>query len=341
MKQTKMNSAWYSAVFVALLLVLPSAQVASAQTRVSIIHIVVGPNQVPLWIAHEQGLFAKQGIDAQLLRDATPSRRITGDIPFGVLGMPAVIDAVAAEGRDLKVLAGLDSGRVTAHLVARPDLKTPEDLRGKRFGVTRIGTGFWIFAILALEHLGLDPSRDRISFVEVGGDALRLVQALQAGEIDAAMLDPAQSTQLRASGFSLLLDMNPANISGVQNVLAVAGAYLREHPDVVEKVVAGLVEGIAYSLSPPNKETVLKTLMAHLNISSPAAAEAGYQNFLARVSRKPYASVAATRNVQRVMALNDPKVLNVKVDDLVEDRFVRRLDENGVIDRLYSTYGVR
>jgi ABC-type nitrate/sulfonate/bicarbonate transport system substrate-binding protein len=207
--------------------------------------------------------------------------------------------------------------------------------------VTRIGTGFWIFAMLALEHLGLDPTRDRINLVEVGGDALRLVQALEAGEIDAAMLDPAQSTQLRARGFSVLLDMYPANISGVQNVLAVASAYLRDHPDVVEKVVAGLVEGIAYSLSPPNKETVLKTLMAHLNITDPAAAESGYQNFLTRVNRKPYASAAAMRNMQRVMALNDPKVLNVKVEDLVEDRFVRRLDESGAIDRLYRTYEVQ
>jgi hypothetical protein len=59
------------------------------------------------------------------------------------------------------------------------------------------------------------------------------------------------------------------------------------------------------------------------------------------VNRKPYGSVAAMQNVQRVMALNDPKVLNVKVEDLVEDRFVRKLDESGVIDRLYSAYGVK
>ncbi len=238
MRQTNMNPVWYVAVFVALLGLLPGVQVASAQTRVSIVHLVIGPSQTPLWIAQEQGLFAKQGIDAQLLRDATPSQRITGDVPFGVLGMPAVIAAVA-EGRDLKVLAALDSARTTSHLVARPDVKTPDDLRGKRIGVTRIGRGFWISAMLALAHLGLDPQRDRINFVEVGGDVARLVQALEAGEIDAAVLDPAQSTQLRARGFSLLLDLYEANISGVQNVMAVASPYLREHLDVVEKVVAG------------------------------------------------------------------------------------------------------
>jgi hypothetical protein len=59
------------------------------------------------------------------------------------------------------------------------------------------------------------------------------------------------------------------------------------------------------------------------------------------VNRKPYASVAAIQNMQRVMALNDPKMLNVKVEDLFEDRFVRKLDQSGVIDQLYSTYGVK
>ena len=59
------------------------------------------------------------------------------------------------------------------------------------------------------------------------------------------------------------------------------------------------------------------------------------------MNRKPYASVAAMQNMQRVMALHDPKVLNVKVEDLVEHRFVRKLDESGVIDRLYATYGVK
>lgn len=142
-------------------------------------------------------------------------------------------------------------------LVARPDIKTLEDLRGKRFGVTRIGTGFWIHAMLASEHLGLEPKRDRISFVEVGGGEPRMVQALEAGEFDAPMLGPAQSSQLTSKGFSMLLDMYSANISGVQSALVVAGAYLRERPEVVEKVVSAFVEGIAFSLSSPNKEIVL------------------------------------------------------------------------------------
>ena len=339
MKARTLNPFLHLVVVIGLLWLLSGAQGVSAQTKVSIANLIVSSSHLPLWIAHEQGLFARHGIVTEILIVEDASRRIAGDIPFGVIGVPAAISAVA-DGRDLKLLATLDAARVTGHLLAGRDIKTPDALRGKRVGVNRIGTGAWIHSILALDHLGLDPKRDGISFVEIGS-VPQLVQALEAGAIDAVVVDPGQSTQLRSKGFTLLLDMYPANISGVQSALVVAGAYSRQHPDVVEKVIAGLVEGVAFSLAPQNEETVRKTLMARMKISAPAPAESGYRNFLSRANRKPYASIAAMQNMQRVMALNNPKVLNVKIEDLADDRFVRKLDETGAIDRLYESYGVK
>ena len=331
---------WFLPVLFCVLWFLPSAQGAVAARTVVIANLIVGANLLPLWVADEQRLFAKQGIDAQVtLVEGDVSRRIGDDVPFGVMGIPAAILAVSA-GRDLKVVATLDSARVTSHLVARPDIKTADALRGKRLGVGRIGAGYWIHSILALDHLGLDPKRDGISFVELG-TLPQLVQALEGGGIDAVVIDRGQSAQLTGKGFSLLLDMYPANILGVQSVLVVSGAYSRQHPDVVEKVVAGLIDGIGFSLAPKNEETVRKTLMARMKISGPAAAEIGYRSFLLRANRKPYASIPAMRNMQRVMALNDSKVLDVQLEELADDRFVRKLDDGGAIDRLYESYGVK
>jgi NitT/TauT family transport system substrate-binding protein len=339
-KRRQTHQRWLLLVLIGLLWLLAGGHSAGAQTKVVIANLIVSSSHLPLWIAHEQGLFARQGIDAEILvveRDVT--RRIGDDVPFGVIGIPAAISAVS-EGRDLKVLVTLDTARVTSHLVARRDIKTPDALRGKRLGVGRIGTGFWIHSILALDHLGLDPKRDGISFVELL-TVPKLVQALEDGGIDAVVVDPGQSAQLRGKGFSLLLDMSTANILGVQSALVVADAYARQHPDVVEKVVAGLIDGIGFSLAPENKQTVQKTLMARMKISAPAAAESGYQSFLARANRKPYAWLAAMRNMQRVMALNDPRVLNVKIEEVADDRFVRKLDDSGAIDRLYEGYRVK
>jgi len=81
--------------------------------------------------------------------------------------------------------------------------------------------------------------------------------------------------------------------------------------------------------------------MSRLKISSLAAAEVAYQESLSRAIRKPYVSVLAAHSYRRVLALNDARVLNVKIEDLVEDRFVRKLEDTGAFDRLYNTYGVR
>jgi NitT/TauT family transport system substrate-binding protein len=311
----------------------------SAQTKVSIANLIVSSAHLPLWIAGDQGLFAGHGIVAEIRIVNDAIHAITPDTPFGVIGLPAAISAMA-EGRDLKVVVTLDSARVTGHLVAGRDIKTPGDLRGKRIGVNRVGTGAWIHSILALNHLGLDPTRDEITFVEIMSVPQR-VQGLEAGVIDATVVDPGQSAQLRAKGFNLLLDMYPADIQGVQSALVVDGAYSRQYPHMVERVVATLMEGMAFSLAAQNADIAQKTLAARMKISAPAAAASAYRDFVSRANRKPYASIAAMQNMQRVMALNDSKVLDVKIENLIDDDFVRKLDANGAIDRVYARYGVK
>jgi hypothetical protein len=103
---------------------------------------------------------------------------------------------------------------------------------------------------------------------------------------------------LNAKGFPVLLDLYTANIHVPINALAVTAPYLRQSPDVVERIVAALIEGIAFSFSPTNKPTVLTTIMRTFKVTDPAAAEESYQGFLRAAVRKPYPSVDRLRNMQ-------------------------------------------
>jgi hypothetical protein len=67
-------------------------------------------------------------------------------------------------------------------------------------------------------------------------------------------------------------------------------------------------------------------------------AEEGYQDYLTSVERKPYPSLEMMRNIQRLMALHNPKVAGVKVEELIEPRFVRKLDESGFIEKVSAAY---
>ena len=317
---------------------LVSAEKASTQaTIITIAHPgPISPSvSLPLAIAQEHGLFAKYGLQPRFIGKFPGAARLIGkEAEFGYFGSAAILLAITEHGTDLRILSAINNGRISFHLVTRAEIAQPNDLRGKRIGVFSIGTGIWVATIQVLEHLGLDPVRDHITFLPIG-NVTQVAKALEEDKIDAGMLNPVQSTQMKSKGFSVLLDTSTIDLYGAQSLPVTTRAYLQEHPDVVENFSTALVEATAFSLDPKNKPVVLKTIMREFNLSDIAAAERGYED-LSNLNRKPYPSIESLKKVQKIMTLHDPKVLNLKIDELVEDRFVRKLDESGLIDRLYS-----
>jgi ABC-type nitrate/sulfonate/bicarbonate transport system substrate-binding protein len=324
-------------VLILLLCWLTVAGAAAEPMRVNIGAASASSSMLSLWAAQEQGLFAKQGIDAQLIliRGGTTlvASLVTGEIQMAFTSGVSVLGA-AAQGVDVKMLTSISS-RVSWKLVANPQIKTAAELRGKRFGVQSIVGSTWMYAMLALEQLGLDPKRDQITFLPIG-DLVTIGHSLEAGRIDAAVLDPPLSRRLTGKGFSQLVDLAKTQASFPGLGVGVTRSYLDQQPATLEKVVTALTEGLAFVQLPANKPVVVKILMKHLRVSEPVVAEDGYQDHLSTLNRKPYPSLDGLRSAQRLMAQQNPKIATLKVEDLVNARFVRRLDESGFIDRLYA-----
>ena len=317
--------------------IFASTNAGTAQNKVSIVYPeATGSFIVLLAIAQQQGLFAKFGVVAQSI--AAPGGalpRLSSETPIGLIGAPAAL-LQAAEGADLRIIASFSNITLSGHFVARPEIKNAEGLRGKRIGVRSIGAGIWISTILALQQMGLEPQRDSITTISVGSP-VQIVRALEEGTIDGALVPVSRSRELKAKGFSVLLEDYPGNISSFEGGMVVTASYLLAHPDVVENVVAALTEAMAFSLAERNKPEVMRAIMTSLNITDPDAAESN----LRELKRKPYPSLMTFKKMQMIMAIHDPRVLKLKIEDLIEDRFVRKLDESGTIDRLYAAYGVK
>ena len=153
-----------------LLLYSPLAALAAAAApvRISIGAASASSSMLSLWAAQEQGLFAKHGIDAQLILirggSTLVASLVTGEIQLAFTSGVSVLGA-AAQGVDVKMLTSISS-RVSWKLIASPQIKTGAELRGKRFGVQSIVGSTWMYAMLALEQLGLEPKRDNISFLQ-------------------------------------------------------------------------------------------------------------------------------------------------------------------------------
>jgi NitT/TauT family transport system substrate-binding protein len=333
---------WVASRVALFFLVAVQVSTAGAQTKITVGVAAMSPRTIPLLIAQEQGLFAKQGIEARIvLIKGAPTlvaSLISGDIEVGYTGGTAVLGA-ASQGLYLRILSSISS-KLTHTIIANPNLKTIEQLRGKSFGIQSIGGSTWMHTILSLEHVGLDIKRDHINLLVIGDSGL-IGQSLEAGRVDAAVLDGALVRRLKNRGFTLIADMTPANIPMLNQAIVVNQDFLQKRADVAEKVLMALVDSLAYTLAPMNKGVVTKTIMQRFHISDPAVVEDGYQDLLTSIERKPLPSLEALRNIRRLMAVQSPKAANVKVEELIDTRLIRKLDENGYMDKVAATYGLR
>ena len=326
-------------LFLALTTLGLSLSLAAAPSRLVIGYASTTPRLMPLWVARDQGFFAKYGIESEPVLFRNGANLVTGmaagDIQIGRTAGAAVLSAVAA-GHDLKMLATFSSHN-SYDVVTRPNIKRPEELRGKRLAINSVGGGTWIGAMLWLEQFGLDVQRDQILLQSTGDQGVQS-QALESGVVDVVFVDSVYSKILKQKGMNILAESSDLKQPLVSQSTVVPGTFLQKYPDVAEGYLKSEIEGIAFAVAPKNKPAVIKTLMRRLRINAEAAEE-GYSDMLRGIDRKPFASLEGMRNLHRLLKARNPKIGEVKVDDVVDNRIMRRLDESGFIDRAFAAQG--
>ena len=312
---------------------------AAAPTKLVIGYASVSPRVLPLWTAQEQGFFAKYGIESEpvLVRGGTTlvTGLAAGDVQIGRTAGAAILAAVSA-GHALKMVATFSS-RNSYDVVVRPNIKRAEDLRGKRIAINSLGGGTWMGAMLWLEHFGLDPQRDQILLQSIGDQGVQS-QAVESGVVDVALVDSVYSKALKQRGLAILAEYSELKQPLVSQATVMQRGFLEQRPDAVEGYLKAEIEGAAFAVAPKNKPAVIKMLMRRLRTDA-AAAEDGYTDLLRGVDRKPLPSFEGMRNLQRLLKPRNPKIGDIKVEDVVDDRIMRKLDESGFIDRAYAAQG--
>jgi len=190
-----------------------------------------------------------------------------------------------------------------------------------------------------LEKLGLDIARDDIKVLVIG-DQVVLSQALEDNRIDATVLDLVFSKRLAQKGFSILAELHKTNLPITSTSIVARQAYIQKNPQLMENFMKAVMEGIAFVLGPPNKAATLKLLQKRLHVSE-REAEEGFVDMLIGMDKKPFPSMEGLRNIQRLMKLRNPKMAGIKLEDLVDDQILRRLDDSGYIDKLFAAHGVK
>lgn len=252
---------------------------------------------------------------------------VAGSAVAGSVGATLVSSAVAG-GADTVMILGI-TNRLTYDIWAKPELKRPEDLKSKTLAISGFGSSSHLASFLMLKHFGLDEKRDSITFLAIGDEPTR-AQALISGRIDATIVDPSVSGPLKERSFSYLGNLQDLGVPFVNNSVATTRRFLKEHPRTAEAIVKTIIEGNAYTLNPANRTTVTAILGKNLRVPQKEA-EKAYEDLLPKVERKPYPSMEAVKATVHVMGLRNPKIAQLKPEDLVDVSILQKLEQIGFI----------
>jgi len=288
-----------------------------------------------LWVAQEKGFFAKNGIDVQTVFIPGSPTLIasinTGDVQMAYTGGTATLGA-AVGGLDMKIIAAF-SNFVQTDLVVRPEIKTAADLKGKRIGVTSIGGTGWMSAMLALEQIGINPERDKVSLAAFG-DQRVITQALETNTIQGASLAGIFSRRLQRNGYNFLAEVEKIPLVGTSIVLK--ADYLASHQALVRSALRALIEGHGFVLNPANKQAVMDVMTKKLAINEPVAANDGYEDYVRRTDKRAFVVLDGLKNIQRFMKVRNPKIGDIALDHLVDDSIMREFEKSGFLDQALS-----
>ncbi|MBI4522359.1 MAG: ABC transporter substrate-binding protein, partial [Deltaproteobacteria bacterium] len=225
-------------------------------------------NYLPVILSKHKGFYQAEGIDLELIQVASmigAKALMTGDLEFS--GAQAQVIAAAAKGLPVKVV-GFLTVRPSFWLVAKPEIRSITDLKGKVVGTTAIGSSTDTLARYLLKKNGLVPDKEVTLFAT--GTTANILAAMKGGSVDAGILSPPFHAMAKLLGFRFLAylgDHVEQSLSGI----GTSEKLLREKPDLVRKVIRASLKGLRFVRQ--NREETVQYIAKDWKVDRPLAEE--------------------------------------------------------------------
>jgi NitT/TauT family transport system substrate-binding protein len=297
-------------------------------TKITLAYGAINANVSPIWVARDQGFFAKHGLDPHatfIVAGRAAQAMLAGEVQIGLMGPTHVVSA-AASGGDLVLLMSFRN-QLEYLFIAKSEIKAPQDLKGKKLGVATPAGSASLATYLVLERFGLETKRDQITLVNVGGEPERFASFL-SGAVDATVLAPEILEKLSGHPHTVLLDLGKSGVPWQHTAIAVRRSYQKANPAVVEGTLKALLEAVAFIHKPSNKPSVMKVLTKELKLSNEHQAEVAYRELTGGLPKKPYPTregISSAIQLMTRLKIN-PKAAEVKAEDVIDLEPLRRLE---------------
>src|SRR5215510_4870555 len=318
-----------TALFTTLVLIVAIDALAATPTRkVRILFADFSERMGLFFVAKDQRFFDEQGLDADLIQVNTGPIAVAAmaanEADFYTVSATGAALGAIASGLDLVWIAGMIN-KLDGYFYTLPKIQKPEDLKGKTLGVQSIGGVIMMNIQMPLDHWGLAPERDKIQ-LRVIGDQSVLTQALSAGLIDGSVWGYAYNNSLQKSGGRLLADLTMLNIPYQGTGLVARRAFIAASPDVVEKTLRAFVRANEFVQDKNNQAAVVRSVQKWLRLGPSTNSDALYERMRQLYDRRVAPTREGLQNALRVLNKADPRYGKLKVDDLIDDRIVRKIE---------------
>jgi len=284
--------------------------------------------QLPLWVNKELGFSKKYGVDLEIILIQAGSPNIQALLGGSLqLTQTAASSSViaAARGAPVVIVATLEN-KLPMQLISRPEIKEPQQLRGKTIGINRFGGSNDAAVLMAIKAWKMDPKD--ITMLQTGGTAARMA-ALLSNKVSATVQSYPEIYQARKLGMNVLADIGDFGFyTNTSNI--VTRSYLQQNRAAVKGFIKGQIEGMHYVKT--SKEGSLKILRKHLQITDAEAVEGTYEFFAKRLPRSPRTELEGIKNILVSIDAGDKNPA-----DFIDMSLIDEIEREGFIKKLYGS----
>ncbi len=300
---------------------------AVAADKLNAIYTARVMSQSMPWIAQEAGLLKKYDLDVQLIF-VTPGAPavatiLAGDTEVALIGGLLISRAFAQGNRDLAFIGGIKN-MLTHSILAKPEIKKAENLKGKKIGVSRIGSNPHYFAIQALRHIGLE-TRD-VNFIQTGG-APETLAALVAQGVDAAVLTAPTDAQALGLGYHYVVYGPDLRIPYAATTFNTRRSIMAKRPQVLGRFMRAMAE--TAKILHTDKEFTYRVLGKYLRLDDRKILEASYNAEIKALEPRLAVKLEGLQAILDEISPTEPRAKNVKPQEMVDTRYLDEMEKSG------------
>ena len=311
-------------------MVAADARAASEPVRLKIIYSSFTGAYTPLWLAVEEKLGRKYGLEFEAVyagRARPHQLLLSGDAQYVVSTGTGVVSSYAVGTKDLVIIASFVNATGSS-IFSKPQIKTAKELRGKTVASGRPGAVSDILLHYILKRkIGLEPGRD-VKIVNVG-DTPAILPALEKGVVDGAMLTTPSRLVAKKAGFRELVDFDDLGMQYPYVGISTLKVNVKKSPDVTLRLVRALTDAV--QIFKTNRERSMAVMRKYLRGASDDMLDETYGYFSARMPRFPYLSVEAIKTALEMMADQFPQATSVDPQEVVDLSFVKQVESNSAV----------